>query len=733
MENDYIAHINNETHEIQSVYEHSRNTAVLGQKFSIDPLKEVVFAAGLLHDVGKYQTSFQARIRGKDIRVEHSICGAKVAKECYRNALSYLLQYCIAGHHSGLPDGGNPSGADNADDPTLHGRLQRESEPFTAYKDDFTPPAVNENQFNQFLETDYTDKNQLIEKFAFTVRYCFSCLTDADSLDTGEFCGALHNRELTADFAACLQKINQKLKSFKIETPLQGARADLQAQVYKKTNTNAKIFFMNMPTGSGKTLCSMKFALERAIRFHKKRIIYIIPYNSIIDQTASVFEELFGDSAEILRHQSSFSYDDCDLSEDYKTVLKSASENWNAQIILTTAVQFFESVYANRRGKLRKLHNMADSILIFDEAHTLPLDFLQPCLQAITHITDILGSEAIFLTATMPNFEKLLRKHAPPQGKIVDLITDRTAFRYFKKCTYKNLGCISEDVLLQTAMQAASTLLVVNTKKAARELYNTVKESGGKVYHLSTYMTAYDRKCTIDTIKTELKRLQTDFPSLEAVPDERKILVISTSLIEAGVDLDFCRALRQLSGLDSLLQTGGRCNREGLRRNAEVFVFTLENDVGKITKDMRAVITKGLLEEFEDITSPRCIEAYYDRLFFVRSDRIQRHRLTNNCTDIRSIPFATYANDFRLIESDSVSVIVICDNASAALTEELKIKGFTNHRQLQKYACSIHESELADLQNQGAVQNYNGVWVLENNSYYNKEVGIGFEASDLYL
>lgn len=731
MKNEYIAHINDETREIQSVCAHSRNTAALARDFAVEPLKETAFTMGLLHDIGKYQPSFQARILGKDIRVEHSICGAKVAKDIYKNAFSYLLQYCIAGHHGGLPNGGDSY--DTADMSTLHGRLKRDSEAFSAYKDDFSPPAVDENQFNQFLMTDCTDKNQLIEKFAFVARYCFSCLTDADSLDTGAFCGTSHNRELMADFAACLQKINQKLKSFKIETPLQGARADLQAQVYEKSNTNAKIFLMNMPTGSGKTLCSMKFALERAIRLHKKRIIYIIPYNSIIDQTASVFEELFGNSAEILRHQSSFSYDDCDLDEDYRAVLKSSAENWNAQIILTTAVQFFESVYANRRGKLRKLHNMADSILIFDEAHTLPLDFLQPCLQAVVHITEVLNSEAVFLTATMPNFEKLLHTYAPVPGEIADLITNRNVFRPFKKCTYKNIGCIGEDALLQRVTQAASTLLVVNTKKTAQQLYALCKESGGEVYHLSTYMTAYDRKRTIDDIKAALQQLRSEFPLLENVPAERKILVISTSLIEAGVDLDFCSAFRQLSGLDNILQTGGRCNREGRLQNAEVFVFTLESDAGKIAKDVRTEITKGLLAEFSDITSPQCIEAYYERLFFIRSNRIERHRITNICTQIPSIPFADYAKEFRLIDSDSVSLIAVCDKTSAELVEDLKIKGFTNHRQLQKYACSIHESELADLQNQGAVQNYNGVWVLENNSYYSREVGIGFEASDLYL
>lgn len=193
------------------------------------------------------------------------------------------------------------------------------------------------------------------------------------------------------------------MDSFVCETELQRARARLQAQVYTKASENAEIFLVDMPTGSGKTLCSMKFALERAIKNNKKRIIYVIPYNSIIDQTVEVFEKLFGDSAQILRHQSSFCVDDSDYDEDYKKLLKNASENWNAQIIVTTSVQFFESVYKNKRNRLRKLHNMADSIIVFDEVHMMPMPYLQPCLRAVAQITGLLNSDAVFLTATMPD------------------------------------------------------------------------------------------------------------------------------------------------------------------------------------------------------------------------------------------------------------------------------------------------------------------------------------------
>lgn len=732
MKTEFIAHINENTGAEQSVAAHCENTAERAAQFSIEPLRDVVYAAGLLHDIGKYQPAFQAHIKGKDIRVEHSVCGAKVAGEKYENALALLLQYCIAGHHSGLPDGGNRA-VDTADMATLSGRLNRETEDFSAYEQEITLPAIDMDAFHTFLLCNCTSRQQLYEKFAFVTRYCFSCLTDADSLDTAEFCGAPPNRELTADFKDCLQRLDAKLQGFPARTPLQKARAVLQAQVYQKAGADANIFLMNMPTGSGKTLCSMKFALQRAIKFHKRRIIYIIPYNSIIDQTAAEFENLFGDCATVLRHQSSFSYDDLDIEEDYRVQLKSSAENWNAQIIITTAVQFFESVYANRRGKLRKLHNTADSILIFDEAHLMPVDFLQPCLQAVTHITDTLNSEAVFLTATMPNFEKLLQTYAPPSGKIVNLITDYTPFAAFQKCSYINLGAISEETLLQKALQSPSTLVVVNTKKEAQALYTASMSMFKNTYHLSTYMTALDRKRVIEEIKAALTKLEADFPSLQDVPDERKIFVVSTSLIEAGVDLDFCSVFRQLAGLDNLLQTGGRCNREGKRQNAEAFVFTFEHEAGKITKNIRAEITKGLLTEFSDITSAECIDAYFERLFFLNKDKITQHRITNTCEDFHALPFATYARDFQLIKSDAVSLVVPRDTDCAALLSELRVKGFTNYRALQKYTCSIYESELADLQSQGAVENLNGVWCLTNRGYYDANFGIRFEATDYFI
>lgn len=722
-----IAHNDPDTGRVQTVAEHSIATAEMAEGFAVSDLKILAYDMSLLHDIGKYQKSFQEKILfGKKARVDHSTCGAIEVKKLFSNgAASMIAQYCISGHHAGLPDGGTRS--DNIDDPTLQGRLSNSDrfDDYSDYQNELHLKTINDSNIMNLFKCAKT-KEDMIECFAFITRYCFSCLTDADSLDTAKFYTGREDTELQSDFQDCLAKINDKLSSFQCVTELQKARSILQQQVYQKIDTDSEIYLMNMPTGSGKTLCSMKFALERALKTGKRRLIYVIPYNSIIDQTVAVFEELFGESARILRHQSSFCIDDTDCDEDDKIQLKNVTENWNAQIIVTTSVQFFESVYKNKRNKLRKLHNTANSLIIFDEAHMMPTEYLQPCLRAVSFITKLLDSEAVFLTATMPDFDALIKKFSLSSSIITELVTDKSSFTSFQKGSFVNSGEVSEEKLLQEAGQNPSALIVVNKRNTASRLYD---KATGERFHLSTYMSAYDRKRTIDNIKSALDRLYMDFPDLTAVPDDRKIIVISTSLIEAGVDLDFYTVYRELAGLDSILQAGGRCNREGKRKNAVIHIFHF----GISSKEVKNNITKGLMERYGDISSAECITEYYRRLYEFNEESIKKNTIAYGCTGADNIEFASYAQRFNLIESNTVAVAVECDGESAALIEQLKITGYTNHRKLQKYTFTVYEHELQELIRQGAVAEYGGVWCLTNPDYYSSEKGITFEAKDYIL
>ncbi len=727
----YIAHISENGKE-QSIAEHSLNTAAAASDFSIAELKRINYMCGLLHDIGKYSSEFQSRIRGENIRVEHSICGAlEVPKiEGSDQPLTLLMQLCIAGHHSGIPDCGVKN--DTADMPTLYGRMRRKSVDFSDYNTELDVEPTGAEAFMALLVKDCKTREDLVEKFAFLVRYCFSCLTDADSLDTAAFCGEGLPEPLRCSFEKCAMSLEARLTAFKTITELQSARSRLQNQAFTRVGADSNIYLMNMPTGSGKTLASMRCALKRVLGSNGRlrRIIYVIPYNSIIDQTVSTFESLFFGHTDILRQQSSFIYEEqSDLTEDSKASFSAACENWDAGIVITTAVQFFESFYGNKRGKLRKVHNMANSFIVFDEAHLMPREYLEPCLRGIGYITKYLNSEALFLTATMPDFRTLIERCAEDGLSITELICDTADFEKFRKCRFSDLGRISDEALLQKAAGYASSLIVVNSRRKAAELY---KLCTGEKYHLSTYMTAFDRTRVIENIKAALKRLYDDYPDPSAVPPERRVTVVSTSLIEAGVDLDFVSAFRELAGLDSVLQTGGRCNREGLRDPGDVFVFE-PPDSGQRTVEQE--LTKGVLTEFEDISDEAAIRAYYDRLFCIDDERIHSKSVSRSCKSINMIPFRTYSESFRLIDDRRTVSLAVCrDEYSRELYNALCAGGHISSRKISKYCCTVHLDELERLREQGVAADHgSGVFFLTDESYYDCELGVKFEGTDYIL
>ncbi|MEG1027216.1 MAG: CRISPR-associated endonuclease Cas3'', partial [Oscillospiraceae bacterium] len=279
----------------QSIKEHSEVRADLCTSFCAEPWTDFFYNIALFHDIGKYQESFQKRIRGnKKIKAPHSFCGAKTSKQEFGSkGVAIISQYVIAGHHSGLHDIGNKK--DTEDKGTLYGNIARQSENYDEYKNDIIIRSVDFNKLNNYISNGCATQDELSGRFAFITRYCFSCLTDADWLNTERFVTQKEREKVTSDFAECLKKLNEKLEKFTAVTQLQKARSKIQLQAYKKINDSSSVYLMNMPTGSGKTLCSMKFALEKALLrgSGKKRIIYIIPYNSIIEQTAKTFEDIF--------------------------------------------------------------------------------------------------------------------------------------------------------------------------------------------------------------------------------------------------------------------------------------------------------------------------------------------------------------------------------------------------------------------------------------------------------
>lgn len=712
----YIAHIT-EDMRTQTLKEHLKSVAECAAAFSCDLVSDITYLAGLLHDIGKYSDAFQEKIRGSKIQVEHSLAGAIYVNEKVKSGLEKLmLQYVIMGHHTGLPDGG--AEADKEDDPTLNARLSRTPQDYSAFKTEISPENVDPGKLDSLLNALWNQGKRMdaVEVFAFFTRYVFSCLCDADFLDTELFFNPETERGFPADFELALQLLDEKINAFAPDTPVKKARAELFAQANRNAASAEQINILNMPTGSGKTLTSLRLALDLAQREGKRRIIYVIPYTSIIEQTAAEFSSIFKDNLTILQHHSNFDFEiQKDKEKDGDSTaekLKKAAENWDCNLIITTNVQFFSSLYSYKGSKLRKMHNIANSILVFDEIHMLPIDYLQPCIRAIGYITQYLGSKAIFLSATMPDYGKLFERYIPECG-VKTLITDKSSFTSFKNTEIHYIGEISPEALIARAWEAQSALIVTGTKKSARELF---KLAGEKKYHLSTYMTPNHRTSVIASIKEDLKA-------------GHKITVFSTSLIEVGVDLDFEVVFRELSGMDSILQSAGRCNREGRRAAGNVYVYKTE-DKREGEAGLKRSITLDIIKKHEDITDSCCVTEYFRRLYGFNDDSIEQNSIAgspDSPTPIKNLPFRKYAEQFKLIEEDTVAVVINRCADCAALLESLRFKKRRAMRSLQKYTVAVKFFELESALKRGLVHERDGIYVLSDNVFYNDYYGLCFD------
>lgn len=712
---EYIGHTSDDGRK-QLLLDHLNGTSKLCRENANEFWADIAEFVGQIHDIGKYTSGFQKRINGaENIRVEHAICGAKEVAKAPPKSYVPMIEYCVAGHHSGLPDGGTK--VDGEEDSTLHGRMKRKTGDYSAYENEVKLEYPKDNLRELF---DVSNQREIIERYSFFTRYLFSCLTDADFIDTERFVTPNTDRGIDGDFQKAYEKVCKKLNSFKIETKLQESRSIIQEQVYKSVESNANVYTLNMPTGSGKTLCSIRAALKTAIENKKKRIIYVIPYVSIIEQTAKVFEDIFGDVLPVLQHHSNYDFDD-DKNEDENEItsekLKRSCENWDAKLIVTTNIQFFESLYHYKGRRLRKLHNLADSVIIFDEIHMLPIDYIQPCLRAIGYVTKYLNSTAILMSATMPNYDKFMERYMSGV-KIENAVKDTSLFNVFDKCRYEYIGKCELASLAEKAQEYDNALIIVNKRKTARELYDIC--SGNK-YHLSTYMTPLHRSEIIAKIKEDIK-------------NGINTTVISTSLIEAGVDLDFKAVFREIAGIDNILQSGGRCNREGKMDMGDVFVFETDGGNYQTKKKsdiiIRANITRNLFEEFENISTDKCIKEYYGRLLNYKEKKIEENTITaimGNDLRIDGIPFRTYAESFNFIDNQVIGIVIPCDE-NRGLIKELKDGKLSVKRNLQRYSASVNKDEFKELFQIGVIETLDcGVCILANTDYYKSDVGLALE------
>lgn len=711
----YLAHIA-EDGRVQTVAEHLRGTGTLAAGFaSAFGGEKDAYLAGTLHDIGKYTQAFQARLQGGAV-VDHATAGASEAFRALRNLPVALA---IAGHHGGIPDLGNPR-ADTADDPTLYGRVKRSVSPDPLWRQECPPPA---SQPPVWLSTKDFPSN------AFYTRMLYSCLVDGDFQDTQNFMnGTPPPRGQYASLEVLLSKVrhqaSQYLQAYMDSAVCRQRNRVLQTCLEKGQSAPRGLYTLTVPTGGGKTFASLAFGLEHAVRQGLSRLIYVIPYTSIIDQTAEVFTSLLGEE-NVLAHYYGAEYQLSDPEEltsaQYKKLL--ASENWAAPVVVTTAVQFFESLYSNRSSRCRKLHNIANSVIIFDEAQTLPVDYLRPCLYAIGELVRHYRATAVLCTATQPAVEPLFRE-LMPELRMQELCPDDGSLRAaLSRTVLSDVGQLTKESLGQMLQPHEQVLCVVNKRKTAQELFCLLPQEGS--YCLTTLLCPQDRKKQIEEIRLRLQ---------EGLPCR----VVSTSLIEAGVDVDFPTAYREDCGLDSLLQTAGRCNREGKRPKAssKVYRFSLENcEPPQMLSKNRSALQYAA-RRCEHLDSPEAIKTYFAELFSLKGDsaldKKEIMKAVEKGIDGSWLPFRQIADRFHLIENDTLPVYLPFGEGKA-LCARLR-QGERSRvlmRQLGQYSIDCYSVQFQALDAAGALELLpDGGAVLLDESKYDPCTGLSLDAEN---
>lgn len=703
---EYLAHITEDKTREQTVLEHLLGTAIRAAEFAETfGAMELGCLCGMLHDVGKYSEGFQKRIKQNGKKVDHSTAGALVAmKECG----SPHAAFCISGHHGGLPDMGSKkqvSPNDNSFRDKMARQPGRDIEDFSAFRSELEIPRAH---LPEFIKYD-------VEAEMFFIRMLFSCLVDADFLDTEYF---MKQGKVERLIGEPLSSLNKKLDTYvekwwSAKEGLNKKRCQILRALIDGAQSSPGLFTLSVPTGGGKTVASAAFALKHAIHNEQRRIIYVIPYCSIIEQTQKVFEDIFG-RQNVVAHFANVEYKNDENSENEARYL--AAENWDAPIILTTAVQFFESLFSNRTSSCRKLHNIAQSTIIFDEAQMLPVPYIRPCLWAIAQLIKNYGCSAVLCTATQPALGRILKEFLPGHESRELCPKELSEDEIFERVIYKNDGALSDEELSERLENENQVLCIVNTKRRAQKLYSNLAGEGG--YHLSTAMYPAHRRMVLEEIKERL---------LKGLPCR----VISTSLIEAGVDVSFPTVCRELAGLDSIIQAAGRCNREGKRRAQESIVHIFKGEGARLRAiDKNICSAEVVLEDYEDITSEEAIDEYFSFLLYRLKDERELDE-KEIIRDIRSreMNFAKIAERFHIIENMECTVYIPLGNGKR-LCDILEHAGPGKQlmREMGQYAVGVRRDTYLKLCHDGHVKPIGeNAGILQSLNLYNNKTGLHLE------
>lgn len=815
----YIAHYREESSEIQSVSEHNRETARLARmRCTIESLAPIAYLSGELHDCGKYSDRFQEYIRqGEEAgirrgEVNHATAGGILIEETAPlSLLSEMVQIAVYSHH-GIQDTVDlETGKILIEKRQSREYLEREKIEIDCVKQRFYQDigkdilhadcsAAREaakvliQEIKQFAAQNpaeiYGSRNFYLGMYE---RMLLSLLIDADRSNTAQFMNGFAkqnssintNTDTNTDndtdnnteqiWQQCIDYFENYRKKFSANTKIDVFRKEISDMCFRAAFLDHRLYRLTLPTGSGKTLSGLRFALHHAKQFKKRRIIYVAPFTSILEQNAEEIRQAIGNPDFVLEHHCSVFSETAEEQKTYERL----TENWSSPIVATTAVQFLNTLFSSRTGSIRRMHSLCSSIVIFDEIQSLPVHTVSLFNLAVNYLTAFCSTTVVLCSATQPVFDKLPKNRLLPPKEIVEdyihydkmfrrvTLTDQTRIKP-GGLTVEELG----DFISQHLPIEKQILVIVNTKMCAKHLYHYLKKTLGStcdLFHLSTNMCVLNRREVLKQIEECLER-----------KDRLKPMVcISTQLIEAGVDLSFHCVIRSLAGLDNIIQAAGRCNRHGERQNGSVYVVKMSEQAENLShlEDIR--IAQNAMEEIlqscienpqiigGDLLSAKAKEQYYYRYLRDQAKRVdfcvkvcnedtnlvellsdnklakQQYKrytgkdLKKQCTMKQA--FRTAGDLFEVIsEEGKINVVVEYDSDIASMVEELQ-DPYTFYgrqkeilRRLQLASVGISEQMKNEL-GRAVTPICGGMVNVLDMSYYSKETGVSMEPIGMKL
>lgn len=801
----YIAHCKADLHETQSVSAHNKETAQLAQAYcTVEALTAIGYLAAVLHDCGKYSDRFQEYIRQGETsvyrrgEVNHSTAGGILMEELApKTSLSEIIQIVIYSHH-GLQDaidletGGllieRRQSKEYQDNEKIELDLVRQR--FYQYMDrellNVACSTARESmkmligQIKKFME--HTPAGVYGSRdfyMGMHERMLLSLLIDADRSNTSEFMNGTSKREQQTEetiawlWQQCIVHFEHYITGFQAKTKIDVFRKEISESCLRAASEKTRLYRLTLPTGSGKTLSVLRFALHHAKEFRKKRIIYVAPFTSILEQNSEIIRQAVGQAELVLEHHCNVIPDTEEAQERYGRL----TENWMNPVIATTAVQFLNTLFSAKTGNVRRMHSLCGSIIIFDEIQALPVRTICLFNLAVNYLTTFCDTTVVLCSATQPVFDKLPKNRLlPPKELVEDYVRYDEEFRrvtLIDKTEMKPDGLTVEElgnfVLEQLAVEK-QILVIVNTKACARNLYLYLKEHSdrvGELFHLSTNMCALNRKEILDRLKR----------CLETENHEKPVICISTQLIEAGVDLSFRCVIRSLAGLDNLIQAAGRCNRHGKWANGNVYIVKMSGEAEYVSRLTEIKTAQTAMQEIlccykeapetvgNNLMSAKAKEQYYLRYlrdqtrqteFCVNvhgADTTLVELLSENETARRQYrrhmgkplkcmmkqSFKTAGELFEVIsEEGKMNVVVEYNEEVVSMLEELQNPYIFYGRQkeilqrLQLVSVGISEQMKNEL-GRAITPVCGGLVNVLNVSYYSKETGVSTETVGMEL